>query len=173
MHAQLSVAYVNKQINQISAKPPLKFDGDLSKFGLTSQVIKSLVVIFRHSTYNIRTLPRTWVWGVGCIWWVRSQSCALLLSLPCSMWYRDKIGRAKQGFTVPLGRISISHKTSVKCQSDVSILIPNLAGSKFCEILGSDFNPPIARFMGPTWGPSGADKTQMGPKLDLWTLLSE
>ena len=36
MHAQLSVAYVNKQINQISAKPPLKFDGDLARFGLTS-----------------------------------------------------------------------------------------------------------------------------------------
>ena len=32
--------------------------------------------------------------------------------------------------------------------------------------------PPIARFMGPTWGPSGADKTQVGPMLAPWTLLS-
>ena len=31
---------------------------------------------------------------------------------------------------------------------------------------------PIARFMGPTWGPSGADRTQMGPMLAPWTLLS-
>ena len=31
----------------------------------------------------------------------------------------------------------------------------------------------IARFMGPTWGPSGADRTQMGPMLAPWTLLSE
>ena len=31
---------------------------------------------------------------------------------------------------------------------------------------------PIARFMGPTWGPSGADRTQMGPMLASWTLLS-
>ena len=30
----------------------------------------------------------------------------------------------------------------------------------------------IARFMGPTWGPSGADRTQMGPMLAPWTLLS-
>ena len=30
----------------------------------------------------------------------------------------------------------------------------------------------IARFMGPTWGPSGADGTQVGPMLVPWTLLS-
>ena len=28
----------------------------------------------------------------------------------------------------------------------------------------------IARFMGPTWGPSGADRTQVGPMLAPWTL---
>ena len=32
--------------------------------------------------------------------------------------------------------------------------------------------PQIARFMGPTWGPSGADKTQVGPMLAPWTLVS-
>ena len=31
----------------------------------------------------------------------------------------------------------------------------------------------IARFMGPSWGPSGADRSQVGPMLALWTLLSE
>ena len=30
----------------------------------------------------------------------------------------------------------------------------------------------IAWFMGPTWGPSGADRTQVGPILAPWTLLS-
>ena len=30
----------------------------------------------------------------------------------------------------------------------------------------------IARFIGPTWGPSGADRTQLGPMLAPWTLLS-
>ena len=29
-----------------------------------------------------------------------------------------------------------------------------------------------ARFVGPTWGPSGADRTQVGPMLAPWTLLS-
>ena len=30
----------------------------------------------------------------------------------------------------------------------------------------------IARFMGPTWGPSGADRTHVGPMSAPWTLLS-
>ena len=30
----------------------------------------------------------------------------------------------------------------------------------------------IARFMGPTWGLSGVDRTQVGPMLAPWTLLS-
>ena len=30
----------------------------------------------------------------------------------------------------------------------------------------------ITRFMGQTWGPSGADRTQVGPMLAPWTLLS-
>ena len=30
----------------------------------------------------------------------------------------------------------------------------------------------IARFMGPTWGPSGSCRPQMGPMLAPWTLLS-
>ena len=30
----------------------------------------------------------------------------------------------------------------------------------------------IARFMGPTWGPAGADRTHVGPMLAHWTLLS-
>ena len=33
-------------------------------------------------------------------------------------------------------------------------------------------SPQIARFMGPTWGPSGAYRTQVGPMLAPWTLLS-
>ena len=32
--------------------------------------------------------------------------------------------------------------------------------------------PLIARFMGQTWGPSGTDRTQVGPMLAPWTLLS-
>ena len=32
--------------------------------------------------------------------------------------------------------------------------------------------PDIASFMGPSWGPSGAVRTQVGPMLAPWTLLS-
>ena len=34
------------------------------------------------------------------------------------------------------------------------------------------FHTPKTRFMGPTWGPSGADRTQAGLMLAPWTLLS-
>ena len=37
---------------------------------------------------------------------------------------------------------------------------------------GSHSDTLIARFMGPIWGPSGADRTQVGPMLAPWTLLS-
>ena len=35
-----------------------------------------------------------------------------------------------------------------------------------------DVSPLISRYMGPSWGPSGADRTQVGPMLTPWTLLS-
>ena len=35
-----------------------------------------------------------------------------------------------------------------------------------------DRTAQIARFMGPTWGPSGSCRPQMGPMLAPWTLLS-
>ena len=35
-----------------------------------------------------------------------------------------------------------------------------------------DVTTLIPRFMGPTWGPSGADRTHTGPMLAPWTLLS-
>ena len=38
-------------------------------------------------------------------------------------------------------------------------------------VIGLD-NALITRFMGPTWGPSGTDRTQVGPMLAPWTLLS-
>ena len=41
------------------------------------------------------------------------------------------------------------------------------------NLLQGDCNPSqIARSMGPIWGPRGADRTQVGPMLAPWTLLS-
>ena len=36
----------------------------------------------------------------------------------------------------------------------------------------SSFKFKTVRFVGPTWGPSGADRTQVGPMLAPWSLLS-
>ena len=41
-----------------------------------------------------------------------------------------------------------------------------------CILVGPMLTSLIARFMGPTWGPSGASRTQVGPMLAPWTLLS-
>ena len=41
-----------------------------------------------------------------------------------------------------------------------------------CSIMYDCMYSLIATFMGPTWGPSGADRTQVGPMLAPWTLLS-
>ena len=43
-----------------------------------------------------------------------------------------------------------------------------LTNRKHCHKISS----LVARFVGPTWGPSGADRTQVGPMLAPWTLLS-
>ena len=49
---------------------------------------------------------------------------------------------------------------------------PYVSGSLHCgnrmtapKVVKHDKTPLIARFMGPTWGPSGADRTQVGPML--------
>ena len=41
-----------------------------------------------------------------------------------------------------------------------------------CDEFSISLATLIARFMGPTWGPSGTDRTQVGPMLAPWTLLS-
>ena len=39
-------------------------------------------------------------------------------------------------------------------------------------IVFSEMTSLIAKFMGPTWGPTGTDRTQVGPMLAPWILLS-
>ena len=46
------------------------------------------------------------------------------------------------------------------------------AGTVGVHRVWKQWYPLIARFMGPTWGPSGADRTQVGPMLAPWILLS-
>ena len=48
------------------------------------------------------------------------------------------------------------------------IPLANATNVEFSSSIAS----PTARFMGPPWGPSGADRTQMGPMLEPWNVLS-
>ena len=76
-----------------------------------------------------------------------------------------------------LCRCSLAHScrnNSMVCKG-ISRKVPETVNhtvwSEHCPSIGWR-HTLIARFMGPTWGPSGADKTQVGPMLAPWTLLS-
>ena len=49
------------------------------------------------------------------------------------------------------------------------LLIPAAIWYELCWLNGG---PQIARFMGPTWGPPGSCRSQIGTMLAPWTLLS-
>ena len=62
---------------------------------------------------------------------------------------------------------------------ELTSLSRDISGIDFAATVWSGYNavnsfttPLITRFMGPAWGPSGADRTQVGPMLAPWTLLS-
>ena len=59
------------------------------------------------------------------------------------------------------------------CVKDVGVLLVTGSGIKN-EVTRNrhSLTSLIASFMGPTWGPSGADRIQMGPMLAPWILLS-
>ena len=61
-------------------------------------------------------------------------------------------------------------RTPVKGGLYIEALIPPACISS--TEIAMDPTSLIARLMGPTWGPSGADRTQVGPMLAPWTLLS-
>ena len=64
-------------------------------------------------------------------------------------------------------RLTIKPPLSTSCISD--LLWINLG---LFSIYGLAKSSLITRFKGPTWGPPGADRTQVGPMLAPWTLLS-
>ena len=69
-------------------------------------------------------------------------------------------------------RRDISKPSITKINFKVTCLIFHSQLPVANEIRGKCKATLIARFMGPTWGPSGADGTQVGPMLAPWTLLS-
>ena len=59
------------------------------------------------------------------------------------------------------------------CQKALSLWVDDPANNKEIHWLSTSLSLiHVVRFMGPTWGPSGADRTHVGPMLLPWTLLS-
>ena len=48
----------------------------------------------------------------------------------------------------------------------------NIVGPTDGKVNNNTRSSLIAKFMGPAWGPPGADRTQLGPMLVTWNLLS-
>ena len=55
---------------------------------------------------------------------------------------------------------------------NVSNSMATLAGRNQAPVWGGE-GPQITKFMGPTWGPPGSCRPQMGPMLAPWTMLSK
>ena len=69
-----------------------------------------------------------------------------------------------------------SSNTVKCCYNTVQFIMILHTALRFCEYsgrmyccFGGKLVSLIARLMGPTWGPAGADRTQVGPMLATWT----
>ena len=70
--------------------------------------------------------------------------------------------------------LASDHKVTTEwlCHNTISFLYNSNKRWSHRLLWGPGMGSLIARFMGLTWGPSGADRTQVGPMLAPWTLLS-
>ena len=132
--------------------------------------ITKIIISARTAGFNYNAYHDDHIW---ChIWW----SLILKSSIPCNLIYRTLwswrsiviVCRASVSYS-PLYMGFGSFTTwSQPCHMVVS---PWSTNTSWCR--GDQHSVPlIARFVGPTWGPSGADRTQVGPILAPWTLLS-
>ena len=112
--------------------------------------------IYKH----IRFLTSVWgllLSGLYCIGYPCVCVNQVMLNLMRKYWYEH--------ICVFISFLDLKHRRSVifiLCEDD-DIPIPHTVNM---------MTALIARFMGPKWGPSGADRTQVGPMLAPWTLLS-
>ena len=114
-------------------------------------------IMWRTYWYSSSSLHRHWV----CVWFYRDKR-KILTDMGKIDWYQTTI-KYNHVYTwcINLGMYCIitrAYYLAEKC----SCLFNHMLGKATL----------IARFMGPTWGPSGAGRTQVGPMLVPWTLLS-
>ena len=83
---------------------------------------------------------------------------------PChKIWLADSVGSHR-------GQVVVSFRGSVANRRCISSPCGQHRVAADWSITASTTSQ-IAMFMGPTWDPSGADRTQVGPMLAPWTLL--
>ena len=78
---------------------------------------------------------------------------------------------ATQGPKAPLDTVIAWNTQSPTRKGSIKYSMLLFDEKQFCD--NTWLLPLIARFVGPTWGQSGADRTHVGPMLAPWTLLSE
>ena len=66
-------------------------------------------------------------------------------------------------------RLRVHNKTLVKTNFASDLVLVRETGHSSAHIRSA---PLIARSLGPTWVPTGADRTQVGPMLATWVLIS-
>ena len=117
-----------------------------------------------------------------------NQKWAVLTKLvPCSVWIliappppptpKSLKGRGVITCSLSNGKWFVISKTDQPSGMNVGmyllqIPIWQVQDTALTESGDTSWTPLIARFMGPTLGPSGADRTQVGSMLAPWTLLS-
>ena len=128
---------------------------------------------------NAHTRIHTYIYTYACV------SLSTGSRVDCFMDWKPGSNHGPQNFkgtscqTLLLPAIeSFGHDQSVKNRLALTVWYdptPITAASWFWQerfTSGLLYTSLITRFMGPTWGPSGADRTQVGPMLVPWTLLS-
>ena len=84
----------------------------------------------------------------------------------CNLSYRAHTIHITGGFDISI-HPPMFRTRGIKCNEIISIVSYNIS-----ELCNSWTSSQIAKLMGPTWGPHGSCRPQMGPMLAPWNLLS-
>ena len=106
------------------------------------------------------------IWDAMMVMWRHCIVLILLYSILSCMWstYREVILWEHININICLHNNVICVMLEYYIRTDGLAVIRSSARRSLHTL--------IARVMGPTWGPSGADRTQVGPMLASWTLQS-
>ena len=136
-----------------------------SAMSLFSSFLVLLLIpcLFIFSHESLLELPRVTVDSL----FIHLQPWGSSRASSCYCWFPVYSSSAMSLFSSFLVLLLILVETANPTASSVPIIGQCSSKQKIVIVYSL-----IARLMGPTWGPSGADRTQVGPMLAPWTLLS-